>query len=35
MGVFADGSELSVGSRLERVRAVQCWAGVLLAFPAG
>lgn len=35
MGLFADGSGLSVGSRLKRVRAVQCWARVLLAFSAG
>lgn len=35
VGVFADGSELSVGSRLKRVRAVQCRAGVVLACSAG
>lgn len=34
-GAFADGSELSVGSRFKRVRAVHCWARVLLASSAG
>lgn len=34
-GTFADGSELNVGSRFKRVRAVHCWARVLLAFSSG